>query len=318
MAGQFKGLGSLQTQNPYDRQSATTAGMMDRSGFAKPLLALSLGKGVGAAKKWDEDQAAAHSQQSQEAILKQDANDLMKHVIAIGKTDPVAATELLNKGAAQNPHLEKFQGLKFNTTIDPAGVVKVTDENGKLWLVNIAKILNGDKSGAVPVEGPTMAVEDGKDGKGGEPRAISKVLNDIKGVTSQIETLTKPGFLEQYYLAKGDKASQNALVSMYSNKRDSQSIKDLLNTRNEFVMEWEERTGRKWGEEKQKGQKGPEMLNRSGTPNLDAGVPAPPPVQAPTSTGMPAPASVPPRTAPKSPLIGGDKPWKKFLGGNSI
>jgi hypothetical protein len=96
--------------NPERGRANALTGMIDRSGYAAPLMAYHAGQAQTTADKWDAGEGYGSIQQ---ALSDENRNDLMKQVIDLSKEQPEAATAMLNVLSKRYPEMADFKGVQF-------------------------------------------------------------------------------------------------------------------------------------------------------------------------------------------------------------
>ncbi len=142
------GLANLYRRNPYDERLKTTAGMLDRSGAAKPLLMGKMGELARQAEDYDTESAATVSglyrqsmDQENEAAMMKDADEAVKAATDLAKQDPVAATQYYNARAERNEYIPK--GITFRRSLDGKAVMEVKDAKGaQRGIINATDMLD--------------------------------------------------------------------------------------------------------------------------------------------------------------------------------
>jgi hypothetical protein len=142
------GLASLYRRNPYDERLKTTAGMLDRSGAAKPLLMGKMGEMVRQAEDYDTESSATVAgiyredmdRQGESAMMK-DADDAIKAASDLAKQDPIAATQYFNDRAKRNKYIPK--GITFRRSMDGQAIMEVKDaKGGQRGIINASNMLD--------------------------------------------------------------------------------------------------------------------------------------------------------------------------------
>lgn len=131
------GLSTLFRRNPHRDRMQTTAGMIDRSGLAKPFLMGELGRQTRAAEDYEEQSASTlsglyrdeMSRGNEQAAMKE-ADDVMKMVADLAKQDPIAATQYYNARAEKNKYLPP--GLVFRRSLDGKSLMEIKDKKGQV------------------------------------------------------------------------------------------------------------------------------------------------------------------------------------------
>jgi hypothetical protein len=110
-------------ENPNARRAKMLTSMMDKSGYAAPMLAYVAGKEMAGAEAWDADREmkaeeaqAATTRQAGDAAAQQYAEKVMGHIIRVSEKDAVAATQMLKveSESGGNPYMARFKGITFN------------------------------------------------------------------------------------------------------------------------------------------------------------------------------------------------------------
>ncbi len=107
------GLRYLYGKNPHERRIAATGAVMKGAGYARPLMAMALGRETSAAEEWDVERTkyleGVYTQgQNQAAAMK-----ALELAIDLSEKDPVAATQVLQAEIARNPAMQAYKGIKF-------------------------------------------------------------------------------------------------------------------------------------------------------------------------------------------------------------
>lgn len=111
--GAFRGLSMLKT-NPYEERAKTTAAMMQNSGYAKPLLALMMGRDTRLADEYRQKQETTLMDLYQKQQQKEHAWKVLELTAKISDDDPEAANDILEVEARENPFLQDIaQNVKF-------------------------------------------------------------------------------------------------------------------------------------------------------------------------------------------------------------
>ena len=243
------------TPNPHDRRASAASSMMERSGLARPFLALATGKELKKAGEYDERTRTAGVAALKDQNDRAWAGEILKHAIKLSESDGVAATKMLQGEIAsgKNKHLNKFKDLKFTSeTVDDWLTIEGGD--GQKMVIHKTALGAKDENGK-PLSEEAL-LENGSLRKFGKvkpdtsagARTAPKIQKDIESVSKALGGFMDDSLINALIIAGTAPEKQAALQKALQGKSsaDAQHIKDLNNSLEKYKKEYKELTGKAW------------------------------------------------------------------------